>query len=270
MLHFFRKISLSLNEWHCFLDGSACPHFDEEEDRKPTFFSLVESSTLDGGIALDDGAGALYVDGKIEEIVSSRTSSLGYLVKNENGKSVTDTLQPRYLGKNNSENIEFKKINLDLHKDTAIKFRADTFMTSFGTDKGFWEDDGQGGERYIEWLNNKNPNKFGAYHIWKNDEIIGQMELALFKDDESWGYINLYYLRGDHQGKGLSKQLDDFATEFLKSLGVTKAKLSVSPTNLRTVKFYEKNGWVDKGPRTFEGRKGHAVTNLVHVMEKNF
>ena len=166
--------------------------------------------------------------------------------------------------------IEFKKINLDLHKDVAIKFRSDVFITSFGTDEGFWGEDGQGGERYIKWLNNKDPKKFGAFHIWKEDEIVGQMELALFKGDESWGYINLYYLKKDYRGKGLSKELDDFAIEFLKNLGVNKAKLSVSPTNLRAVKFYKKNGWIDKGPRTFEGRKRHAVTNLVHFMEKIF
>ena len=253
-----------------FLDGSACPHFDGEEDRSPIFLSLVESGELSDGLALDDGVGALYVDGNIREVVSSRASSRGYLVKNIKGKSSAEELQPRYLGNQNSEKIEFKKIDLDLHKDTAINFRADSFMTSFGTDKGFWEDDGQGGERYIEWLNNKDPNKFGAYHIWKNDEIIGQIELALFKDDESWGYINLYYLRENYRGKGLSKKLDEFATEFFKGLGVEKAKLSVSPTNSRAIKFYEKNGWIDKGPRSFEGRKGHAVTNLVHFMEKNF
>ena len=172
------------------------------------------------------------------------------------------------LDKNNVGDTEFKKINLDLHKDIAIKFRADSFMASFGTDEEFWGKDGQGGERYIEWFNSKDHEKFGAFHIWKEDEIVGQMELSLFKDDESWGYINLYYLREDYRGTGLSKELDNFATKFLKNLGVNRAKLSVSPTNLRAVKFYEKNGWVDKGPRTFEGRKGRAVTNLVHFMEK--
>ena len=166
--------------------------------------------------------------------------------------------------------IKFKKINLDLHKEVAIKFRADSFRTSFGTDKEFWGKDGQGNLRYIEWLKNNDPQKFTAFHIWKNKEIIGQMELGLFRDDESWGYVNLYYLRDDYRGKGISVDLDNFAIKFLKSLGVNRAKLSVSPKNLRALKFYKKNGWIDKGPRTFAGRKGLAITNLVHVMEKFF
>ena len=112
--------------------------------------------------------------------------------------------------------MEFKKINLSLHKDVAVTFRADSYMMSFGTAQTFWEEDGKGGERYIEWLQSRmqNPQKFGAFHIWRGEEIIGQMELALFKDDESWGYVNLYYLREDWRGKGLSKKLDDFASSF--------------------------------------------------------
>ena len=81
-----------------FLEGSACPHFDGEKDRRPTFLSLVDSGDMDDGIALDDGVGALYIDGNIEKIVSSRPKGLGYLVKNKDGKSVIETLQPKYLG----------------------------------------------------------------------------------------------------------------------------------------------------------------------------
>ena len=164
--------------------------------------------------------------------------------------------------------LDFKKINLDKHSEVAIKFRAESYSASFGTDKGFWEKDGLGGKKYIDWLKNQDSKKFGAFHVWLKDEIIGQMELGLFKDDKSWGYVNLYYLKNEFHGKGYSKYLDDFAVNFLKSLGVKKAKLSVSPSNIRALRFYEKNGWKDKGPRTFEGRKGH--TFFLHLMEKIF
>ncbi len=54
------------------------------------------------------------------------------------------------------ENPEFSPINLDLHSDLCIKFRADySFICSFGTDKPFWEDDGHGDTRYLDWLKSR-------------------------------------------------------------------------------------------------------------------
>lgn len=43
-------------------------------------------------------------------------------------------------------------------------------------------------------------------------------------------------------------------------MGLKKARLSVSPTNERAIKFYEKMKWVDLGPR-----EDHPE---VHFMEK--
>ena len=75
------------------------------------------------------------------------------------------------------------------------------------------------------------------------------------------------YLKKAFRGKGYSKTLDDFAINFFKSLGINKAKLSVSPINIRAIKFYEKNGWEDKGPRSF---KDHTLPHVLHFMEKAF
>lgn len=162
----------------------------------------------------------------------------------------------------------FRELDLEKDKEICLKFRGDSFFTSFGTEDAFWEDDGKGGERYIEWLKEKDPTKFGAFHIWNGDEIVGQMELALLRSDESWGYVNLFYLKPEARGKGLSKHLDDFATQFLKGLGVARAKLSVSPSNKRAWNYYLKCGWQDRGPRDFEGRVGKGRENLVHWMSK--
>ena len=119
--------------------------------------------------------------------------------------------------------LDFRKIDLDKHSEIAIKFYAETHLASFDTDKDFFEKDGLGGKRYIDWLKKQNPRDFGAFHIWMKDRIVGQMELGLFKDDKSWGCINLCYLKNEFRGKGYSKYLDDFAIDFLKDLGVNKA-----------------------------------------------
>ena len=51
-----------------WLPGSACP----EIDRRPTFIKQIQGGIIKGGLALDDGAGALYWDGELKECVSSR------------------------------------------------------------------------------------------------------------------------------------------------------------------------------------------------------
>ena len=129
--------------------------------------------------------------------------------------------------------LDFRKMDLDKHSEIAIKFYADAHSISFDTNKDFFEKDGLGGQRYIEQLKKKSKNN-GVFHIWLKNEIIGQIELGLYKNDKNWGYVNLYYLKNEFRGKGYSKYLDDFAIDFLKGLGVNKAKLSVSPSNIKS------------------------------------
>lgn len=80
-----------------FLEGSACPHFDGEEQRKPIYTKLVNNSTMKPGIALDDGAGALFINGKIKEIVGSRKEAIGYQVMPQSLKA----LDTKFLGESN-------------------------------------------------------------------------------------------------------------------------------------------------------------------------
>ncbi len=89
------------------------------------------------------------------------------------------------------DKILFKEIDFEEHSDICVKYRADSFKVSFGNEDGFWEEDGRGDERYLAWLKNKDPKVFGSFHIWTNNQIIGQMELGLFHGDSSYGYIPL-------------------------------------------------------------------------------
>ena len=52
-----------------FLPGSACPHYDGEELRRPVYQRLVRDGELPSGIALDDGAGAHYVGTTLERVL---------------------------------------------------------------------------------------------------------------------------------------------------------------------------------------------------------
>ena len=62
-----------------FLPGSACPHYDGEERRRPVYSELVANG-FPPGIALDDAAAAHYVGTELREVVASRPEARGYAV----------------------------------------------------------------------------------------------------------------------------------------------------------------------------------------------
>jgi peptidase E len=80
------------------LPFSACPHYDGEAARRPTYHQLIASG-LPAGYAADDGA-ALQFDGEtLAEVVTSRPNAAAYRVE-PTGGGVTETRLPaRYLGK---------------------------------------------------------------------------------------------------------------------------------------------------------------------------
>lgn len=61
------------------LPGSACPHYDGEERRRPVYRRLVGEG-FPAGIALDDAAGVHYVGTELREAVSSQAGAGGYRV----------------------------------------------------------------------------------------------------------------------------------------------------------------------------------------------
>ena len=63
-----------------FLPGSACPHYDSEEARRPAFRRLVASGELPPGVAADDGAGLRFVGTELAEVVTAVPGARGYRV----------------------------------------------------------------------------------------------------------------------------------------------------------------------------------------------
>jgi dipeptidase E len=76
-----------------FLPGSACPHYDGEELRRPVYAKLVAKG-LPGGVAADDGVGLRYVGTELKEAVTSRAGAHAYRVDSD-GERRLDT---RLLG----------------------------------------------------------------------------------------------------------------------------------------------------------------------------
>jgi peptidase E len=62
-----------------FLPGSACPHYDGEERRRPVYRQLVADG-LPPGLAADDDVGLHFVGTELREVVASRDGAGAYRV----------------------------------------------------------------------------------------------------------------------------------------------------------------------------------------------
>jgi peptidase E len=62
-----------------FLAGSACPHYDGEERRRPVYTRLVREG-FPAGLAADDGVGLRFEGTELAEAVSVRPGATGYRV----------------------------------------------------------------------------------------------------------------------------------------------------------------------------------------------
>jgi peptidase E len=62
------------------LRGSACPHYDDEDLRRPVYRRLIDEEGFPPGLAADSGVGLHFVDGELAEVVSAREEATGYRV----------------------------------------------------------------------------------------------------------------------------------------------------------------------------------------------
>jgi peptidase E len=79
-----------------FLPGSFCPHWDDEEQRKPRYDELLRNG-LAGGYAADSGVGLRFVDGELQEAVSCEEGSNAYRMELHEGVVVETPIEARTL-----------------------------------------------------------------------------------------------------------------------------------------------------------------------------
>jgi len=75
-----------------FLPGSACPHYDGEELRRPRYAELVRGG-FPPGIALDDDVAARFDEQELAEVVTTRAGATAYRV----GREGDEPLEVRLL-----------------------------------------------------------------------------------------------------------------------------------------------------------------------------
>jgi dipeptidase E len=79
-----------------FLPGSFCPHWDDEELRKPRYRELL-SGGLPGGYAADSGVGLHFVDGELREVLACEEGSKAYRVELRDGEVVETPIESRVV-----------------------------------------------------------------------------------------------------------------------------------------------------------------------------
>jgi peptidase E len=72
-----------------FLGGSACPHYDDEDLRRPTYRRLIDEERFPPGFAADSGVGLHFVDGELAEVISAREEATAYRVQRAREEALT-------------------------------------------------------------------------------------------------------------------------------------------------------------------------------------
>ncbi|MFY0750933.1 GNAT family N-acetyltransferase [Pseudomonas sp. NFX5] len=157
--------------------------------------------------------------------------------------------------------LAFAPVDLDAHLDVCQRFRLDAHACAFGS-AGLYHSLNYGAEGYAAWLRQMAINLPGCLvHVWRNDEIIGQIEMGRVASDPSIGYVNFFYLIPELRGQGLGALLEAYAWSFLSRLGCQSLRLSASPTNVSAWSFYRHSGWQDLGL--------HENSCDVHLLHKH-
>jgi peptidase E len=79
-----------------FLQSSFCPHWDDEEQRRPVYHRLLKEG-LPAGYAADAGVGLHFVDGELQEAVACDEGSGAYRLEVADGEVVETPIPARAL-----------------------------------------------------------------------------------------------------------------------------------------------------------------------------
>jgi ribosomal protein S18 acetylase RimI-like enzyme len=152
------------------------------------------------------------------------------------------------------DSLSFAPIDLGEHAGLCVEFRLDSYVCSFGTTDSFYIDNASE-QGYVDRLRARMQELPGScVHLWRGSQIIGQLEMGWpqagteRRAGTEFGSVDMYYLVPKARGSGASERLDEYVCGFYANLGLSQARLSVSPSNERAIRHYRKYGWKNLGP----------------------
>ena len=92
-----RPKELSVVQGLGFIQGSHCPHYDREPDRRPLYLGLIASGRMKPGYACDNDAGIYFEDNEVKRVVATRVGARVFRVTRSGDRAVEELLQPEML-----------------------------------------------------------------------------------------------------------------------------------------------------------------------------
>ena len=77
--------SLKIMDCLGFVDGNCCPHYDEEEERRPAVYKFLKNGKLEQCYAIEGGCAIHCVDDEIQNAVSFAPNKKAFFITTHNG-----------------------------------------------------------------------------------------------------------------------------------------------------------------------------------------
>jgi dipeptidase E len=97
---FGRERLAPLHDGLGLITGSACPHYDAEEERRPLYHALIADG-FPAGYAADNQAALHFTEGDLVEAISCNETAKAYYVELTDGEVKERELETRQLGTKN-------------------------------------------------------------------------------------------------------------------------------------------------------------------------
>ena len=139
--------------------------------------------------------------------------------------------------------FSFRPIDLAGDWDKLVAYHRDTFRLSYGSDEAFSE------LAYRKIMRDRLESFPQGQRMVLDDAVVaGQVELAIREaQGRRFGYVSLFYLEPAWRGRGLGRELTQFAQTCFAAHGLDEYRLRVSAMNERAVRFYERQGFARLG-----------------------
>ncbi|WP_176524517.1 N-acetyltransferase [Bacillus sp. AFS018417] len=129
--------------------------------------------------------------------------------------------------------LTFRLVDVEKDKQTIIRFFTDT-----GEELEFNESE------YIKYAKQKQVNFPEGFVLLEGDQqAVGELVLRYDSyEGREIGYVSFVYVIPEGRGKGYGNELFQYAEDQFKKRNVFEYHLRVAQSNVRAIKFYEKQG----------------------------
>ncbi|MGG0187811.1 GNAT family N-acetyltransferase [Bacillus rhizoplanae] len=131
--------------------------------------------------------------------------------------------------------LTFRLVDIEKDRQTIIRFFTDT---GEGEELEFNEDE------YIKYAKQKQLDFPEGFVLLEGDQqAVGELVLRYDSyEGREIGYVSFVYIIPEGRGKGYSNELFRYAEDQFKKRNLFEYHLRVAQSNVRAIKFYEKQG----------------------------